>query len=130
MFTGVVLFILIVVAAMAHACFISTGGGQLAGRLLFIPVACLIGALMGAAGTLIAFGILMLYILFSVLKAAASSKGGVFDSSSNDSNPHEIQISVPGELPPRNAVHQGGGNYIDSEGQRWWKDSGGNLHPM
>ncbi len=129
-FVGIMLFIIIVCAAMAHACFISTGGGQLAGRMLFIPVACTIGALMGAAGTLIVFGILMLYLLFSVLKAAASSKGGVLDSSGyqpSAGTTEEIDINVPGEMSLRHARDVGGGVFLDDCGDRWERTLSGDL---
>lgn len=134
LFAGVGLTFAVVCSAMAYACFHSSGVLNMLGRMVFLAVSCVIGALIGAAGSVIVFGIIVLVVIGYVLKFAASSSGSSSSSSSstsapvsNNNNNDEIEISVDGEMFTRKAKDVGFGTYRDDRGDEWEKHFDGSL---
>lgn len=132
LFAGVGLTFAVVCSSMAYACFHSSGVLNMLGRMAFLAVSCIIGALIGAAGSVIVFGIIVLVVIGYVLKFAASSSGSSSSSSSDSSSPvsnnnDEIEISVDGEMFTRKAKDVGCGTYRDDRGDEWEKHFDGSL---
>lgn len=135
LFAGVGLTFAVVCGAMAYACFHSSGVLNMLGRMVFLALSCVIGALIGAAGSVIVFGIIVLVVIGYVLKFAASSSGSSSSSSSSSSdssssvsnNNDEVEISVDGEMFTRKAKDIGCGTYRDDRGDEWEKHFDGSL---
>lgn len=132
LYVGLALVVVVLFGAMAHAAFASRGFGEMLGRMLFMTVSVAIGALMGAAGSVLVFLALCLVFLFAVLKGALSSSGGGMLSQPAPSAPSvpddEMEISVPGEMFNRRARETGFGDIVDDHGVHWERGYGGELH--
>lgn len=97
---------------------------------------CIIGALMGAAGSVILFAILIIVLFFYILGAALSGSGSSSSSSSSscsdesesdNNNKEELEIHVKGELFNRKARETAFGKIIDDHGDTWRPKFDGSL---
>lgn len=107
-----------------------TNGVKLIISLFFLRLfGCIVGALMGAAVSVIVIGIIILYFFTKVLGAAASSNSSSSSSSySAASNAEEEErIHVDGEMFDRRVKDDSFGVVTDDRGDRWRRGWGGSL---
>lgn len=131
-YMGVSLEALVIFSAMAYVAFHSDSVGQMIGKMVFMTVSCIIGALMGAAGSVIVFGILVIMLFIYILGAALSDSSSSSSSSSGspssgNSNDEEIEINVPGEMMLRRGREIGPGKILDDHGDVWRRNFDGSL---
>lgn len=125
---------LVIFSAMAYVAFHSDSVAQMIGKMVFMTVSCIIGALMGAAGSVIVFAILVIMLFIYILGAAlsdssssSSSSSSGSSSSSSSSDNDEILIDVPGETFHRRGRDIGFGQIRDDHGDLWRRNFDGSL---
>lgn len=133
-YAGVSLLAIVTFASMAYSAFHNTSVGQMIGKMVFMAFSCVVGALMGAAGSVILFGILIIVLFFYIFGAALSGSGSSSSSSSSSdcsssssSNDEEFEISVDGEMFNRKARDVGFGKIRDDHGDTWRRNIDGSF---
>ena len=129
------LLAIVTFASMAYSAFHNTSVGQMIGKMVFMAFSCVVGALMGAAGSVILFGILIIVMFFYIIGAALSGSGSSSSSSSSSSdcssssssNDDEFEISVDGEMFNRKARDVGFGKIRDDHGATWRRNIDGSF---
>lgn len=115
--------------SMFDAMFNTATTGRAIGKTVVRFVACLIGAAMGAAVSVIAIGIIILWFLLKVFSGALSSTSSSSSSTPSPqySNEEEYEIDVPGEAFMRKGKDVGFGKIRDDHGDYWHKNMDGSL---
>lgn len=132
-YTGVSLVVLVIFGSMAHAAFHSNSVGRMIGKMAFMALSCLLGALVGAAGSVIVFGILVIVMFIYIFGAAlsgnssSSSRSSYSSSNNTDNNSDEVEINVEGEMFNRKAHDIGFGKLRDDHGDTWSRNFDGSL---
>lgn len=127
-FAGMCVLLGAIFCALGHIAFHCDSTAQMLGRMLFVAVACIIGAIIGAAGSILVLAALVLMFFLYVLGGALSSSGSSSSGgSSSNNNDNEVRFSVDGELGERTGRDIGGGTILDNCGDVWEKDCFGNL---
>lgn len=125
---------LVIFSSMAYVAFHSDSVAQMIGKMVFMTVSCIIGALMGAAGSVIVFAILVIMLFIYIFGAALSGSSSSSSSSSSGSSSsncttdaEEVEISVPGEIFNRKGRDIGLGRIRDDHGEIWNRNIDGSL---
>ena len=134
-YAGVSLVAIVMFGSMVYSTFHNMGVGQMIGKMAFMAFSCVVGALMGAAGSVILFGILIIVLFFYIFGAALSGSGSSSSSSSSSSdassssssNDDEFEISVDGEMFNRKARDVGFGKIRDDHGDTWRRNIDGSF---
>lgn len=115
--------------SMFDAMFNTATTGRAIAKTVIRFVACLIGAAMGAAVSIIMLAILCIWFFLKVAGGALSSSSSSSSSSpsSSNSNQEEYEIDVPGEAFMRKGHDVGFGKIRDDHGDYWQKGIGGSL---
>lgn len=130
-FVGGCLLTIVYGVSVFDAFFTSSGYGRAIGKMVVRIFGCGIGALMGAAVSVILIIGVVLWIVLKFFGAAMSSSSSSSSSSSQpQTSQDEMEISVDGEMFSRKAKDEGFGVIRDDRGDRWRKGWGNQLEKI
>lgn len=128
-FCGTCVLLGAICCALGHIAFHCYTTAQMLGRMLFVTVACIIGAIIGVAGSILVLAALVLIFILYVLAVVFSGSGSSSSRGrSSNNNDNEVRFSVDGEMGDRIGRDIGGGTILDNNGDVWEKDDFGNMH--